>query len=87
MSDAELKRFGLDPAAVGKDIAAVAERAEATKLRAVEPPSEPNTAVTVDTAPEKTLVAAGCTVVEKDSSVPRCYVRDAHGLVFDVEQG
>jgi predicted enzyme related to lactoylglutathione lyase len=30
------------------------------------------------------LVAAGCTVVEEDASVPRCYVRDPYGMVFNL---
>ncbi|GGA08164.1 VOC family protein [Dyella caseinilytica] len=30
------------------------------------------------------LVAAGCTLVEEDVSVPRCYVRDAYGMTFNV---
>lgn len=33
------------------------------------------------------LVANGCTVVEEDASVPRCYIRDPFGLVFNVGQG
>jgi catechol 2,3-dioxygenase-like lactoylglutathione lyase family enzyme len=32
------------------------------------------------------LLAAGCTVQEEDSSVPRCYIRDPYGLVFNVAQ-
>ena|SRR5450432_3068659 len=32
------------------------------------------------------LLAAGCTLVEKDPSVPRCYIRDPHGLIFNVGQ-
>jgi len=38
-------------------------------------------------AAKKRLVAAGCTVVEEDASVPRCYVKDAYGLVFNIGQG
>ena len=30
------------------------------------------------------LVAAGCTVVEENPSVPRCYLRDPFGLVFNL---
>jgi catechol 2,3-dioxygenase-like lactoylglutathione lyase family enzyme len=30
------------------------------------------------------LLAAGCTLVEEDSSVPRCYIRDPFGLVFNL---
>jgi len=32
------------------------------------------------------LLAAGCSVEEEDRSVPRCYIRDPHGLVFNIEQ-
>ncbi len=38
-------------------------------------------------ATEKTrLVAAGCTVVEEDPQIPRCYLRDPYGLVFNLRQ-
>jgi catechol 2,3-dioxygenase-like lactoylglutathione lyase family enzyme len=30
------------------------------------------------------LLAAGCTVQEEDPSVPRCYIRDPYGLVFNI---
>jgi catechol 2,3-dioxygenase-like lactoylglutathione lyase family enzyme len=30
------------------------------------------------------LVAAGCTVEEEDPAVPRCYLRDPFGLVFNI---
>jgi hypothetical protein len=30
------------------------------------------------------LVAAGCVVVEEDPTMPRCYLRDPYGLVFNV---
>jgi catechol 2,3-dioxygenase-like lactoylglutathione lyase family enzyme len=32
------------------------------------------------------LMAAGCTVQEEDASVPRCYIRDPYGLVFNLGQ-
>jgi catechol 2,3-dioxygenase-like lactoylglutathione lyase family enzyme len=35
-------------------------------------------------AAKKTLLAAGCVLVEEDSSVPRCYLRDPFGLVFNL---
>jgi len=35
---------------------------------------------------KKRLVAAGCTIVEEDPAVPRCYIRDPFGLVFNIEQ-
>lgn len=33
------------------------------------------------------LLAAGCEVVEEDPGVPRCYVRDPFGLVFNLGRG
>ena|SRR5579863_874745 len=36
-------------------------------------------------AAKKGLTGAGCTIVEENPSVPRCYVRDPFGLVFNVE--
>lgn len=30
------------------------------------------------------LVRAGCTVVEEDPAVPRCYLRDPFGMTFNV---
>jgi catechol 2,3-dioxygenase-like lactoylglutathione lyase family enzyme len=30
------------------------------------------------------LVAAGCTVIEEDPKLPRCYLRDPFGLVFNI---
>jgi predicted enzyme related to lactoylglutathione lyase len=32
------------------------------------------------------LVAAGCTIIEENPAVPRCYIRDPFGLVFNIEQ-
>jgi catechol 2,3-dioxygenase-like lactoylglutathione lyase family enzyme len=32
------------------------------------------------------LLSAGCTILEEDPAVPRCYVRDPHGMVFNIEQ-
>ncbi len=37
----------------------------------------------VQTAKQQVL-AAGCSVVEEDASVPRCYVRDPYGVVFNI---
>jgi catechol 2,3-dioxygenase-like lactoylglutathione lyase family enzyme len=37
-------------------------------------------------AAKQTLLAAVCTIDEEDRSVLRCYIRDPHGLVFNVEQ-
>ncbi len=33
---------------------------------------------------KKKLVAAGCVVLEENSDVPRCYVRDPYGMVFNI---
>ena len=30
------------------------------------------------------LLAAGCTVQAEDASVPRCYIRDRYGLIFNL---
>ena len=30
------------------------------------------------------LVRAGCTVVEEDPALPRCYLRDPYGVTFNV---
>jgi catechol 2,3-dioxygenase-like lactoylglutathione lyase family enzyme len=35
-------------------------------------------------AAKQGLLAAGCVVVEEDASVPRCYLRDPYGLVFNI---
>ena len=32
------------------------------------------------------LTAAGCRIEQEDPSVPRCYVRDPYGLVFNIAQ-
>jgi len=33
---------------------------------------------------KRDLLTAGCAVVAEDASVPRCYIRDPHGLVFNL---
>jgi len=35
-------------------------------------------------ATKRALVAAGCTVEEEDASIPRCYIRDPYGIVFNI---
>jgi catechol 2,3-dioxygenase-like lactoylglutathione lyase family enzyme len=35
-------------------------------------------------AAKRRLLAAGCTIVEEDPSLPRCYIRDPFGLVFNI---
>jgi predicted enzyme related to lactoylglutathione lyase len=37
-------------------------------------------------AAKRRLVAAACTVLEEDPSIPRCYIRDPYGVVFNVSQ-
>jgi predicted enzyme related to lactoylglutathione lyase len=37
-------------------------------------------------AAKQRLVAAGCTIIEENPVVPRCYIRDPFGLVFNIEQ-
>ena len=37
-------------------------------------------------AAKQSLVAAGCAILEENAAVPRCYIRDPHGLVFNIEQ-
>lgn len=33
---------------------------------------------------KKKLVAAGCVVIEENPSVPRCYIKDPYGMVFNI---
>ena len=35
-------------------------------------------------ATKRRLTAAGCTIIEEDSGVPRCYLQDPFGLVFNL---
>ncbi|HWW19292.1 MAG TPA: VOC family protein [Steroidobacteraceae bacterium] len=35
---------------------------------------------------KRLLVEAGCVVVEDNPSVPRCYLADPHGLIFNIAQ-
>jgi catechol 2,3-dioxygenase-like lactoylglutathione lyase family enzyme len=35
-------------------------------------------------AAKRRLLAAGCTLVEEDAALPRCYVRDPFGVVFNI---
>lgn len=37
-------------------------------------------------AAKRQLTAAGCTVEEEDASIPRCYIRDPYGVVFNIAQ-
>jgi catechol 2,3-dioxygenase-like lactoylglutathione lyase family enzyme len=36
-------------------------------------------------AAKQALLAAGCVLVEEDANLPRCYLRDPYGLVFNVD--
>ena len=33
---------------------------------------------------KRELLAAGCALIAEDPSVPRCYIKDPHGLVFNL---
>jgi len=35
-------------------------------------------------AAKRKLIAAGCSVIEEDPGIPRCYIRDPYGMVFNV---
>ena len=35
---------------------------------------------------KRRLTAAGCAVEEEDACVPRCYIRDPYGVVFNIGQ-
>jgi catechol 2,3-dioxygenase-like lactoylglutathione lyase family enzyme len=37
-------------------------------------------------AAKRQLVAAGCRIENDDPSVPRCYIRDPYGLIFNIAQ-
>ncbi len=37
-------------------------------------------------ATKQALLAAGCQVVEEDPALPRCYLRDPFGLVFNLAE-
>jgi catechol 2,3-dioxygenase-like lactoylglutathione lyase family enzyme len=37
-------------------------------------------------AAKNKLLTTGCTLVEEDASVPRCYIRDPYGVVFNIGQ-
>ena len=37
----------------------------------------------VETA-KRELLAAGCNVVEENAAVPRCYIQDPYGVVFNI---
>ena len=38
-------------------------------------------------AAKRKLLAAGCTLVEEDPALPRCYIRDPYGFTFNLGQG
>jgi predicted enzyme related to lactoylglutathione lyase len=35
-------------------------------------------------AAKRQLLASGCTLVEDDPALPRCYLRDPYGVVFNI---
>jgi catechol 2,3-dioxygenase-like lactoylglutathione lyase family enzyme len=37
-------------------------------------------------AAKQLLLRAGCAVVEDNPSIPRCYLADPHGMVFNIAQ-
>jgi predicted enzyme related to lactoylglutathione lyase len=37
-------------------------------------------------AAKQSLMSSGCTIIEENPSVPRCYIQDPHGLVFNIEE-
>jgi hypothetical protein len=37
-------------------------------------------------AARASLLQAGCSLLEEDPKVPRCYLKDPYGLVFNIEQ-
>ena len=37
-------------------------------------------------AAKRQLLKAGCTIVEEDPDLPRCYIKDPHGLVFNLQR-
>jgi predicted enzyme related to lactoylglutathione lyase len=37
-------------------------------------------------AAKRQLVAAGCSVIEENPKVPRCYIKDPYGMIFNVGQ-
>jgi catechol 2,3-dioxygenase-like lactoylglutathione lyase family enzyme len=52
------------------------------------PPLGPVLEVLVDdlAAAKAKLLAAGCVVEQEDPAIPRCYVRDPFGLIFNLGQ-
>jgi catechol 2,3-dioxygenase-like lactoylglutathione lyase family enzyme len=38
-------------------------------------------------AAKRQLTDAGCTIEEEDPSLPRCYIRDPYGVVFNIGRG
>src|SRR5436305_12780510 len=35
-------------------------------------------------AAKRKLIAAGCSVIEEDPGIPRCYIKDPYGMVFNL---
>ena len=38
------------------------------------------------TAMKQRLLAAGCSIIEENPAIPRCYLRDPFGLIFNLRQ-
>jgi predicted enzyme related to lactoylglutathione lyase len=37
-------------------------------------------------AAKRQLTAAGCTVIEENPKIPRCYIKDPYGMIFNLGQ-
>ena len=37
-------------------------------------------------AAKRQLAAAGCTVIEENPKIPRCYIKDPYGMIFNIEE-
>ena len=37
-------------------------------------------------AAKRQLIAAGCTVIEENPKIPRCYIKDPYGMIFNLGQ-
>ena len=37
-------------------------------------------------AAKRQLIAAGCTVIEENPKIPRCYIKDPYGMIFHLGQ-
>jgi predicted enzyme related to lactoylglutathione lyase len=37
-------------------------------------------------AAKRQLIAAGCSVIEENPKIPRCYIKDPYGMIFNLGQ-